>query len=128
MPDAERGSFTLGARLRSFVYAARGLRALVATQHNAWIHLAATLCIALVGLALGLTRLEWCALVAAVALVWIAEALNTAVEAVCDLVSPTPHPLVERAKDVAAGAVLVAALAAAAIGALVLLPYFVSRG
>ena len=128
MPDAERGSFTLGARLRSFVYAARGLRALVATQHNAWIHLAATICVAFVGAGVGLTRLEWCALAAAVALVWIAEAFNTAVEAVCDLVSPAPHPLVARAKDVAAGAVLVAALAAAAIGILVFLPYFVTRG
>lgn len=111
------------ARLGSFVYAWRGLRALFGSEHNSWIHAAATLAALVAGLVLGLSRLEWAAVVVAVALVWIAEALNTAIEVVCDLVQPEPHPLVALAKDLAAGAVLVAAIAAAAVGLLVYLPH-----
>jgi diacylglycerol kinase (ATP) len=106
-------------RLESLRYAARGLRALLAHEPNARVHLAATAAALAVGIALGLTPLEWCAVVTAMALVWMAEALNTAVEALCDLVHPDPHPLVARAKDVAAAGVLCAALGAAAIGVLV---------
>ena len=67
-------------------------------------------------------RLEWCAIVAAIGLVWTAEGLNTALEALTDLVSPGEHPLAGRAKDMAAGAVLCAAIAAAIIGAIIFLP------
>jgi diacylglycerol kinase len=77
-----------------------------------------------VGLALALhvSRGSWVALVLAIAGVWVAELLNTALEALCDALHPDPHPLVGRCKDVAAGAVLVAAAAATAVGLLVLGP------
>ena len=75
------------------------------------------------GAGLGVSRLEWCWLVAAIAWVWTAEALNTALESLADAVHPDRHPLVGRAKDAAAGAVLAASLGAAAIGLLVLGPY-----
>lgn len=115
-------AFSLAARARSFAHAIRGIRYLVASQHNAWIHATATF--AAIGLAifLRLPRVEWLALVFAIASVWIAEAINTAIEAVCDLASPGFHPLVAKAKDVAAAAVLIAAIGAVFTGVLVLGP------
>jgi len=124
---AKRGEpFTLGARARSFAHAAAGLRDVLATQHNARIHAAATLAVIGAGLFFQISRIEWCWLVAAIGAVWASEAMNTALEALADAVAPDPHPLVGRAKDAAAGAVLVAAIAAAAIGLLVLGPHLLS--
>ena len=116
-------SFSIAARLRSFVYAGRGLRTMLISQHNAWLHAVATLIVVALGVILGVSRLEWMALVLAMASVWTAEALNTAFEFLCDVASPEFHPLVEKAKDVAAGAVLICAAGAAAVGTLVIWPY-----
>jgi diacylglycerol kinase (ATP) len=121
---ARAAGFSVGARLKSFVYAARGVRA-VLSQHNAWIHAVATAAVIVGGFSFGLERYEWIALVVAIAAVWTAEALNTAFERLCDVASPDFHPLVEQAKDVSAGAVLIAAVGAATIGALVFAPHFV---
>ena len=120
---AETRGFSVGARLRSFVYAGRGIRTMVRSQHNAWIHAAATAVVVGGGVAFGLGRLEWIALVLAIVSVWTAEALNTALELLCDVASPDFHPLVEKAKDVAAGAVLICAVGAAAVGVFVFVPY-----
>jgi diacylglycerol kinase (ATP) len=114
--------FTLSARLRSFRYAGRGLRTMLASQHNAWIHAGATLLAMICGALFSVDRSEWLALILAIVAVWTAEALNTAFEFLCDVASPEFHPLVEKAKDVAAGAVLITALGAAATGALVFGP------
>jgi diacylglycerol kinase (ATP) len=114
--------FTIGARLRSFVYAARGLRTMLASQHNAWIHAGATLVAVGAGIGLKVSRVEWLVLILAIALVWTAESLNTALEFLCDVASPEFHPLVEKAKDVAAGAVLICALGAVGCGALIFVP------
>ncbi len=118
-------SFSLGARIESFAHAFRGLALLLATQHNAWIHAAATVVICVLGGLLGITSGEWLAVVLAITAVWSAEAMNTAFEALCDRVSPEHHPLVQRAKDVAAGAVLVCAMGAATIGLIVFGPRLV---
>lgn len=115
--------FSVPARLRSFVYAGRGIRTMVVSQHNAWVHAFATLAVIGVGLIAGLTRLEWFVLVLAIVAVWTAESLNTAFEFLCDVTSPEFHPVVEKAKDVAAGAVLITAIGATAIGMLVFAPY-----
>ncbi len=95
------------------------------TQRNAWVHVAVSSVVILAGWTLRLTAGEWCWLFVAMGAVWVAEALNTAVELLADAVMPRPpaHPLVGRAKDVAAGGVLVAAVMAAAIGICVLLPH-----
>jgi diacylglycerol kinase (ATP) len=108
--------FSLAARLRSLRCAARGVAIVLRTQHNAWIHALATAIVCIAGLLIGLSRLEWCAIVLAVVAVWTAEALNTAIEVLVDLASPARHPLAGKAKDVAAGAVLVSAIGAAVIG------------
>ena len=78
---------------------------------------------AVAGLALGVTRLEWALLALAVGGVWSAEAFNTAVEWLCDVASPEHHPLVKKAKDVAAAGVLLAAIAAGAAGLFIFLPH-----
>ena len=109
--------------MRSFVYAGRGLRTLVASQHNAWIHVGATAAVVGAGALLRLDRLEWLALVVAIVLVWMAEAINTAFEFLCDVASPGFHPAVARAKDVAAAAVLICALGALATAAFVFAPH-----
>lgn len=115
--------FSVRARLRSFVYAGHGLRTLLATQHNAWIHAVATLLVVGAALAFRLGRMEWVALILTLVSVWTAESLNTALEFLCDAASPEFHPLVEKAKDVAAGAVLICALGAVAAGVLVFAPH-----
>ena len=94
------------------------------TQHNAWLHVAAAVMVCVLGLSLGISRPDWMWLVFAICLVWIAEILNTAFEHLCDVVSPQMSHSVKRAKDVAAGAVLVAAAGAAIIGGFIFLPYF----
>jgi diacylglycerol kinase (ATP) len=120
---AEESGFSLASRLESFRCAFRGVGTLLASQPNAWIHLAATVCAVGLGLLLGISRLEWCAVVFAIVLVWAAEALNSAFEFLCDAVSPEFHPLVQKAKDVAAAAVLLTAGGAVAIGLLVFGPH-----
>lgn len=120
---AGSNGFSLSTRLRSFIYAGRGIRTMLASQYNAWIHAAATTTVIGAGVAIGVGRLEWIALVLAITSVWTAEALNTAFEFLCDVASPDFHPLVEKAKDVAAGAVLLCAVGATAIAALVFTPY-----
>jgi diacylglycerol kinase (ATP) len=108
---------------KSLLQASNGMAVLLGTQRNARIHLAATAAAALLGLALGVSPNEWCWLIAASALVWTAEALNTAIELLGDVASGGHHhPLVGRAKDVAAAGVLLAAMGAALIGVIILLP------
>lgn len=119
--------FSFTARLHSFRYALAGLRTLLLTQHNAWIHAAATTVVVAAGLVLGLSRAEWCWLVLAITLVWMAEALNTALEFLADAVTQDFHPLILQAKDVAAAAVLIAAIGALVIGLLVFGPHLWPR-
>jgi len=125
---SELPEFSVAARTRSFRYAARGIVALLRSQHNAWIHGAASVAVIALGGVVGLSRLEWSLVVLAMMVVWSAEAVNTAFEALCDVASPAPHPLVERAKDIAAGAVLIAAGGAVVVGLLVFGPHLLSRG
>ena len=113
----------LNGRLRSFGHAFRGLKVLVQTQHNARIHAVATALVVGAGALLQISSLEWALIVLAIVCVWAGEALNTAVEFVVDLASPEQHPLAAKAKDVAAGAVLIAAIGAAIVGVIVFGPY-----
>ncbi len=114
--------FDLSCRLRSFKFAVQGIGHLMRTQPNAWIHLAATMVTVGAGFMLGLSMAEWCWMVLAMTGVWVAEAMNTALELLCDATTTEFHPLIGRAKDVAAGAVLLAALGAFVVGVIVFLP------
>ena len=120
--DVDR--FSVASRLESFRCAFRGVGTLLASQHNARIHLLATVGVCGIGLLIGISRLEWVAIAVAIVLVWVTEALNTAFEFLCDVASPEFHPLVRKGKDVAAAAVLLSAAGAVAIGLLVFLPHF----
>jgi diacylglycerol kinase (ATP) len=119
------GPLTLSGRLQSFRYAARGVRLMLRSQHNAWLHAVASCCVLIAGGLVVLTGPEWCWIILAIMAVWTAEALNTALELLADVASPEFHPLVEMAKDVAAGGVLISAFGAAIIGLMVLGPHFV---
>lgn len=92
-------------------------------QHNAQVHLAISVLVCAAGVIAGLDGSDWRWIVLAIALVWITETVNTAFEYLCDVVEPEFHHAVEKAKDIAAGAVLIAVVAAVIIGCLV----FVSR-
>ena len=110
------------SRVASFRHAFAGWWYVLRTQRNAWIHAATSTVVFALGLWLGLGRLEWAIILLAIAGVWMAEFINTALEAVVDLASPDLHPLAKVGKDVAAAAVLVGAVTAVLVGLLVLGP------
>lgn len=107
---------------QSFAYAINGIRIILFSQQHAWFYLAATILVLLAGAFLRISPLEWCWMIIAIVTVWMAEALNTAFEFLCDVASPEFHPLVEKAKDVAAGAVLICIIGATAVGLIILGP------
>jgi len=115
--------FSLRGRARSFRYAGRGIILMLRSQHNAWLHAIASFLVVFAGCLFGLSPAEWCWLVLAIMAVWTAEALNTALEFLADVASTEFHPLVGKAKDVAAGAVLISAIGSALIALLVLGPH-----
>jgi diacylglycerol kinase (ATP) len=105
-------------RLQAFGHALRGVARLLRTQPHARFHALATVVVVALGVVLNLSTWRWAAVVGAIALVVVAEALNTAVEFAVDLASPDWHELARDAKDVAAGAVLLASIAAVVLGVL----------
>lgn len=110
------------SRLESFRYAFAGLWYVLRTQRNAWIHAIATVGVIFLGLWLQIGLRDWALLILAIFIVWLAEIINTALEAITDLASPEVHPLARVGKDVGAGAVLLASITAFVLGLLVLLP------
>jgi diacylglycerol kinase (ATP) len=123
VPNAKKSAFSLGARLRSFSFAFAGVRELLRNEHNAWIHAIATIGAVVAGVVLNISREDWRWLILAIALVWISEAFNTALERLCDVVSTERNDGIRIAKDVAAGAVLISAVFAAVIGLMTFTPY-----
>lgn len=110
------------SRLRAFGHAFRGWWYVLRTQRNAWIHAIITTLVLLVAFWLELPARDWALLIVTIAMVWTAEFINTALEAVVDLASPRHHPLAKVGKDVGAAAVLIASLTAVLVGLLVLGP------
>ena len=116
--------FSVIGRMRAFGYAISGLIYVFKTQHAMWFHSLMAGVVVALGVNLHIAASDWRWLVLAITLVWSAEAMNTAVELVCDTITTEHHPLIGKAKDVAAGAVLAAAIGAATIGILVFWPHF----
>jgi len=110
------------SRITAFGHAFRGWWYVLKTQQNAWIHSLFATAVILVGLWVGLQPFDWAVIVLTIAMVFTAEFINTAIEAVVDLASPVHHPLAKVGKDVGAGAVLVSALAGIVIGLLIIGP------
>ncbi|MEY2490842.1 MAG: diacylglycerol kinase [Verrucomicrobiota bacterium] len=115
--------FQFTGRIRSFRHGLVGILRMIRCQHNAWIHAAVTAMALVAAFLFQVSAADWCWIILAISTVWTAEALNTAFEFLADAASPEFHPLVRDAKDVAAGAVLVTALAAAAIGSIIFWPH-----
>ena len=115
-------AFSVKARLRSFGFAFEGIGAFFRTQHNALVHACASIIIIPLAAYCNISAVKWMALLIAIALVWIAELFNTAIEKICDLVSPQKNAKVKFIKDVSAAAVLIASILAFIIGLIIFIP------
>ncbi len=115
-------------RARSFVYAFHGIVKLIMTQHNAWIHLFATAGVIICGFVFKISTMEWTLIIFATVIVWMAEAMNTALEFLADSITEESNKLIGTAKDVAAGGVLIASIGAAVIGIIIFSPYIIKLG
>lgn len=115
-------SFSMMARLRSFSAAGNGLRVLLQEEHNARVHLLATALVVMAAFVLGANRNDWVVLIIVITLVWVSEAINTAIENLSDKLSPEYDPLIAKAKDVACLAVVISSLCALICGLLVFVP------
>lgn len=122
MKAGEKRPFSWRARGRSFIYAWRGIERLIREEHNARLHCAALAMTVTAGVLLGISATEWCLVAICIGAVFAAEAMNSAVEALADEVSPGYSKLIERGKDLAAGAVLITAIAAATVGGIIFIP------
>jgi diacylglycerol kinase len=110
------------SRIAAFKYAFAGWWYVIRTQRNAWIHAAASIAVVSISIWLQLNITEWLFILIAIAFVWTAEFVNTALEVVVDLATKEQHPLARVGKDVGAAAVLIASLTSIIIGLLILGP------
>ncbi|MBD5419406.1 MAG: diacylglycerol kinase family protein [Bacteroides sp.] len=118
-----KSDWNINKRVKSFGYAFKGIAALF-SQPNACIHACVTAIVIICGVWLGLSDWEWCVVALCIGGVLMAEAFNTAIEALADKISPDFDPLIGKAKDIAAGAVLIFVFAAVAAGLIIFLPKF----
>lgn len=118
--------FSIVARIRSFKFAFKGIWFLFSSQHNAWIHILAAAVVIVIAFFFHVSPAEWCLLILTMMSVFAAEGFNTAIEFLADAAQPEFHPLIGKAKDVAAGAVLLTAIGAALIGCFIFIPYLIS--
>jgi diacylglycerol kinase (ATP) len=121
--NAQPVDYSLAKLISAFRYAFTGVGYLFRTQRNAQIHSLVGACAVALGAFLGLARWEWLALILTIALVLAAEGVNTAVEAAVDVATSTYHPLARIAKDVAAGTVLICAIASVIVGCVIFIPH-----
>jgi len=112
----------LRAFLRGFLHASRGVLLALKTQRNMCVHALASVGVGIMGFVFQIARWEWCAVILACGLVLMAELLNTAIEWLADRVSKEREEAIRNIKDASAGAVLMASVAAAAIGVVIFLP------
>ncbi|MBD2752832.1 diacylglycerol kinase family protein [Spirosoma validum] len=106
--------------LRSFRFASQGIIDLFRYENNAKVHLLIASLVVLVGFYFQLDRIEWAIILTQIGLVWAAEAFNTAIEKLCDFVSPGIHPQIKAIKDLSSGAVLILTIAAVLVGLVIL--------
>lgn len=116
------GRFSLKSRRNSFRYAFRGIAELFRTEPNALIHLTAAIVVVTAGILLDITTIEWCIITIVTGLVFVAEIFNTSLEAISDIIDPDWNEKIMKAKDLAAGGVLVTAIVSLIAGALIFIP------
>lgn len=122
MESKKHSASYIKKRLQSFSYAINGLKILLKEEPNARIHLAVTVIVIILGLLLKISSLEWLVICLLVALVFGLELINSAIEKICDKVSSEWNPLIKKAKDMSAGAVLVAAIISVICGIIIFFP------
>ncbi len=122
-PTINEKKFSIIKRAKSLTHAGRGVWILLKTTHNAWVHMFFLGFAILLGLLFHITHEEWMVLVLAAGIVLAAEAFNTAIEIDLNLTSPEVHPFARDSKDVAAGAVLIAAVTALLVGLFIFVPH-----
>lgn len=118
----KKESFSLKKRIKSFQFAISGLKNCVRNEHNAWVHLLATIVVLVLGFVFQISLVEWMAIAIVVGMVWVAELLNTAIERFVDFIEPEWNSKVGLIKDYSAAAVLVVSIIAMVVGALVFIP------
>lgn len=114
--------FSIAKRLKSFVYAFNGFKVLIKEEHNARIHLVATLLTIGLGAWLEISLSEWIAIIFAIGFVFAMEIVNSAIETLADFVTTEKHETIKKAKDLAASAVLMSAICALIIGLIIFIP------
>ena len=114
--------FSLVARAKSFTHVFRGIGILIKTTHNFWIHIFLAVLVLILGFYLKISNTEWIFIIFTIGLVFITEAINTAIEIDIDLTSPEYHPYARDTKDVSAGAVLISAIIAVIIFLIIFMP------
>ena len=126
LSDMKSDQFSLQSRLRSFSYAGAGIFSFLKKEHNAWLHLIATVAVIVLGVITKLSAWEWISVLVAIGLVWVAEMFNTCFERLTDFISPGQHPQIKLIKDMAAGAVLIAAVISLIIGLIIFIPHLLA--
>jgi diacylglycerol kinase len=114
--------FLISKRLKSFKYAFNGLRILIKEEHNARIHLFATICVIIAGLFFNISMNEWIGVIFSIGLVFSLEIINSSIENIADFISPEKHEMIKRIKDLSASGVLISAITALIIGLIIFIP------
>jgi diacylglycerol kinase (ATP) len=114
--------FAIKGIVNSFRYAFAGIFSLISGERNAKIHAVAAVLVIIMGLCLKISSIQWCIILFCIGGVFCAEAFNSAIETLCDRVSPENNPLIKKTKDMAAGAVLLLVIAAVIIGLIIFIP------
>lgn len=113
--------------LRSFKYAFRGIYELVRNENNAQFHFLSTVLVIITGFYLKLSPPEWSVIIILIGLVWSAEAFNSAIEKLCDFVSPERREIIRKIKDMSAAGVLFLSIAAAIIALIIFIPKILNK-
>jgi diacylglycerol kinase (ATP) len=121
--DTDKRPFSLKKRTLSFRYAANGVVCLIKNEHNAWIHLTLLVAVITAGFIFQISGMEWISITIVSGMVLLSEGFNTAIEYLCDHISPKYHKEIGAVKDIAAGSVLIAAITAAITGLIIFVPY-----
>lgn len=124
--NMKHNKFSLQKRAKSFVYAFEGIATLIKEEHNARIHITATIAVLVAGWLFNISSLEWICILFCIGWVISLEAINSAIENIADLVSPEKNSFIKKAKDLGAASVLIAAIVSLTVGSIIFLPKITS--
>ena len=120
----ERAKFSWKKRLRSFNFAFNGIKLLLKYEHNAWLHLGALFGVVIACILFNVSAIEWCVILLCIGMVFSAEAVNSSIEALADRITVEKDPLIGKAKDLSAAAVLILAIISIGVACFIFIPKF----